>query len=219
MLTSGLFMGKRYNTLYADGHSETVEKKSRFIARCARVKNEDEALGFIAEVKAAHKTASHNVYAYSLRENNLCRYSDDGEPQGTAGLPVLDILKRGDIVDAAIVVTRYFGGTLLGTGGLVRAYSEAASLAVKDARIAVMDSCSVYRIECEYPVYDKLQKLLENAGATVDTSSFSDIITLETAILSADAAGMIADISELTRGRTIPQHICDKFDCTEIKEI
>ena len=159
------------------------------------------------------------MYAYSLRENNLCRYSDDGEPQGTAGLPVLDILKRGDIADAAIVVTRYFGGTLLGTGGLVRAYSEAASLAVKDAKIAVMDSCSVYKIECEYPVYDKLQKLLDTASAIVEASSFSDIVTLEAMILSADAAKMIADVSELTRGQTIPQHIRDKFDCTAIKEI
>ena len=112
---------KGYKTLKRPAEASFVEKKSRFIGYCAPVKTEKEALDFVNSIREQHRTATHNVFAYSLREGNLCRYSDDGEPQGTAGLPVLDVLTRGGIVDAAIVVTRYFGGTLLGTGGLVRA--------------------------------------------------------------------------------------------------
>lgn len=210
-------MKQTYRTLNSSATAELVEKKSRFIGHCAPVETEEAALEFITQIRAQHRTASHNVYAYSLRDNNLCRYSDDGEPQGTAGLPVLDILTRGGITDAVIVVTRYFGGTLLGTGGLVRAYSETASLAVKEAGIAVMEMCSVYEITCDYPLYDRLQKTLELLEASIVNSAFTDVVTLEAAILSAGAAKLIDDVSELTRGQCIPKHLYDNFQCVRVE--
>ena len=110
-----------YTTLAGYGTDEFVEKRSRFIGYAAPVTTEAEAVDFIARIRALHREASHNVYAYALREGQVRRYSDDGEPQGTAGVPVLDVLQKQEIVDAVVVVTRYFGGTLLGAGGLVRA--------------------------------------------------------------------------------------------------
>lgn len=210
-------MEQRYHTLSGMATAEIVEKKSRFIANCASVGDEDAAIGFIEAVRKEHRTASHNVYAYVLRKHNLSRYSDDGEPQGTAGLPVLDILKRGGITDAVVVVTRYFGGTLLGTGGLVRAYSQAAAQAVKQAGIAVMDMCSVYTITCDYALYDRLQKLLAQLGATIGHSEFTDVVIVEVTVLSDNAAALIKSVSELTRGQNVPRHLYDNYRCTKIE--
>ena len=201
-----------YKTLDKKGASEFAEKRSRFIGTCVPVTTEEEALGFIASVRDAHKTASHNVFAYCLRENNICRFSDDGEPQGTAGMPVLDVLKRGEITDAAIVVTRYFGGTLLGTGGLVRAYGEAAALAVRDAGIAVMELCSIYRMELDYPIYDRMQKVVESSGASIVSSTFGEKIVMDVAVLNERAQGLIAAVSELTRGGSDPGLLYERYE-------
>ena len=112
-------MQAEYTTLADYGTDEFVEKRSRFIGYAKPVTTEEEAIAFVNEIRAQHREASHNVYAYALREGQVRRYSDDGEPQGTAGIPVLDVLQKSGIVDAVVVVTRYFGGTLLGAGGLV----------------------------------------------------------------------------------------------------
>lgn len=210
-------MEERYKTLNSMATAEVVEKKSRFIACCTPLQSEDAAIGFIESVRAKHRTATHNVYAYALRQDNLCRYSDDGEPQGTAGLPVLDILKRGGIVDAAVVVTRYFGGTLLGTGGLVRAYAEAAAQAVKQAGVAVMERCAVYRIVCPYPLYDRLQKLLGALDAAVLSSGYAEAVTVEAAVLAHNAARLLEEVSELTRGQDLPQHLYDDYRCVKVE--
>ena len=201
----------RYKTLDKKGESELVEKRSSFIGNCIRVTTEEEALSFIASIRDAHKAASHNVFAYCLRENNTCRFSDDGEPQGTAGMPVLDILKRQEIVDAAIVVTRYFGGTLLGTGGLVKAYGETASLAVKNAGTAAMELCSVFKITLDYPIYDKIQKLINDSKASVISSSFGEKIELDFAVVTERARGLTAELSELTRGGLVPKLLYEKY--------
>ena len=124
---------EEYRTLHSSSQDEFTEKRSRFIGYACPVTTEDEALAFIAKIKKQHWDAKHNVYAYVLRDWQIRRYSDDGEPQGTAGIPVLDVLIKGDVTDAVIVVTRYFGGILLGGGGLVRAYGHAASIAVRAA--------------------------------------------------------------------------------------
>ena len=130
-------MLKKYKTILAQAEAEIVEKKSRFIATVRPVKTEEEARSFIDELKKKYWDATHNVFAYQIGERNeIQRFSDDGEPQGTAGMPVLNVLKGEDVKDAAIVVTRYFGGTLLGTGGLVRAYGKAAKEVLLSAGIS-----------------------------------------------------------------------------------
>ena len=136
-------MLKKYKTILEEAEGEIVEKKSRFIATVRPVKTEDEARAFIEEMKKKYWNATHNVFAYQIGERNeLQRFSDDGEPQGTAGMPVLNVLKGEDVKDTAVVVTRYFGGTLLGTGGLVRAYGKAKELAatVKSGYLPVLDN-------------------------------------------------------------------------------
>lgn len=204
-------MADEYKTLSKDGFFEFTEKRSRFLGYAKPVSTEAEALNFIASIKDANKTANHNVYAYSLRENNLLRYSDDGEPQGTAGLPVLDILKRGEIVDAAIVVTRYFGGTLLGTGGLVRAYSDGAAGAVNEAGIAVMRMCAIYEIGCGYADYDKLLSVLSKVGATVASSDYADEIKIEASIMKTESEKLTNALRELFRGKERLRLVNEKF--------
>lgn len=204
-------MPESYTTLYKDGEYEFTEKRSRFIGYAKRVETEKEALDFVSSIKSLHKTATHNVFAYTLREGNLQRYSDDGEPQGTAGLPVLDVLSRGGITDAAIVVTRYFGGTLLGTGGLVRAYSLAAAKAVENAEIAVMKTCSVFELFCDYPDYDRLVALLPSLGAKIAESDFSDRVRLIITLMKEQSEELLVKVRELTRGKGEPRLIEEKF--------
>ncbi len=193
-----------YVTVKKESSAEIVEKKSRFIARVCPVSSEQEALDFLAIVRAENRTASHNVFAYRLRERNLSRYSDDGEPSGTAGLPVLDILDRGDITDAVIVVTRYFGGTLLGTGGLVRAYSSAARAAVDAAGTVMMEIAGRYEFRCGYQEYERAARTIREAGALITSSEFLDEVTIFYTA-SDEAEGRIEPaLSEMTRGRGKP---------------
>ena len=138
-----------YVTLEHDGYASFCEKRSEFIGYARPCRTEAEALAFLAEIRKKHADAKHNVYAYQVRENNTARFSDDGEPQGTAGMPVLDIIRKTGFTDACIVVTRYFGGILLGTGGLVRAYSQAAKLAAENAHIITYERFIVYELICD----------------------------------------------------------------------
>ncbi|MBQ1830507.1 MAG: YigZ family protein, partial [Ruminococcus sp.] len=128
-------MNKDYKTVAREASDEFVEKRSRFIGYVKPVKTEEEAVAFINQKRSEHWDARHNVYAYSLREGNIKRYSDDGEPSGTAGMPVLDVIVKNEIYDVCVVVTRYFGGVLLGTGGLVRAYSQGSKIALESGGI------------------------------------------------------------------------------------
>ena len=146
-----------YKTVKDLGIAEIVEKRSRFIASVRPVSTEEEALEYLNMLKQKYWDARHNVYAYIIRENNIMRYSDDGEPSGTAGVPVLDILKREELCDVIVVVTRYFGGILLGTGGLVHAYSKAAKEGIEAARIEKMVMCREFKIKCDYNMSGKLQ--------------------------------------------------------------
>lgn len=193
-----------YITLRNEAGAELVEKKSRFIAKACPVSTEQEALDFLENIRAQNRTASHNVFAYRLRERNLSRYSDDGEPSGTAGLPVLDILERADITDAIIVVTRYFGGTLLGTGGLVRAYSGAAGKAAEAAGIVTMEESGMYDFTCGYPEYERTVRILREAGAEITTSEFLDQVRISY-IANAEKEAMIEPaLRELSRGKSAP---------------
>ncbi len=165
-------MEKEYRTVSEYGVDEFTEKRSRFIGYCKPVKTQEEADEFIAQLRSKHWDARHNVYAYVLSENNIMRCSDDGEPQGTAGVPVLEAIRKSGIVDAVVVVTRYFGGVLLGTGGLVRAYSHAASIALAAAKPVLMRLCTVCTVTCSYGRYGKVSALVPACGGEIDDTAF-----------------------------------------------
>lgn len=165
-----------YKTISKFATDEYIEKKSRFIAYAMPIKNEPQAIEFINEIKAKNWDASHNVYAYIIKENNITRYSDDGEPSGSAGLPILEALKNEKIYDAVVVVTRYFGGTLLGVGGLVRAYTASAKSALIKAEISIMAFCNKICIICDYSIWGRVQnEIAKSKGIIFDTQFTSEI--------------------------------------------
>lgn len=167
-----------YKTIRAAASAELIEKRSRFIGYSKPVSTQDEAIAFINEIRSRHWDATHNVYAYVIRDEGVSRYSDDNEPQGTAGIPVLDAIRKRDITDCVVVVTRYFGGTLLGAGGLVRAYSASAKAAIDAAGEREMTLCSVCELSCSYTLYGKLPALIARHGGSVDSSDFTDEVHL-----------------------------------------
>lgn len=172
-------MAKDYKTVLENASDEFVEKRSRFIGYCKPVKTEQEAIDFINEKRSEHWNATHNVYAYSLREGNIKRYSDDGEPSGTAGMPVLDVIVKNEIFDVVVVVTRYFGGVLLGTGGLVRAYSHGSKIAVEAAKPVIMQNCLVCEARCAYNQYGKVSSLIIGVGAAVDDTVYESNVLVK----------------------------------------
>lgn len=182
-----------------EASAEFVDRRSRFIARVSPVKTEEGALSFLNTIRQDH-SATHHVFAYRLRERNFARYNDDGEPSGTAGLPVLDILERGDITDAIIVVSRWFGGTLLGTGGLVRAYSTAAKMAVEAAGVVEMGLAGIYTLNITYGDYDKVIRMARETGVIIDDSQFSEEVSLQLIATDLVAAEFSDKLRELTRG-------------------
>lgn len=167
-----------YTTVAQENAEEFIEKKSRFIGSCRPVQTEKQALEFIARKKTQYWDASHNVYAYILRENGVQRFSDDGEPQGTAGIPVLDTLKKAGVVDVVVVATRYFGGILLGGGGLIRAYSHTASIALAAAKKITMRECLLLSVACSYSSYGRVQGLIPEGGGVIDETLFLEDVTL-----------------------------------------
>ena len=197
-------MAKDYKTVQKEAHSEFTEKRSRFIGYCKPVKTEQEAVEFINSKRSEHWNATHNVYAYSLREGNIKRYSDDGEPSGTAGMPVLDVITKNEIYDVCIVVTRYFGGVLLGTGGLVRAYSAAAKQALDDAGVIRMVPLSLVRIVCGYSDHRRISAELSRFGAATVGTDFGADVTISVSVAAENTDALIARVTEMTAGRVIP---------------
>lgn len=179
LYTKGAFLLISYNTILHQTNAEFTEQRSRFIGHIKPVKSESEAIEFINNIKSKYWDAKHNVYAYSLLEPHIVRYSDDGEPQGTAGLPILEILNKLNLTNVVIVVTRYFGGILLGTGGLVRAYSQSAKTVITSAKIITMHMCKNLKISCDYNLYGKLSSLILSLGGIIDNTVFSDIVEIE----------------------------------------
>ena len=200
-----------YKTVKSFAHDELVEKRSRFIGYCKPVKTEDEAVEFINKIKKEHWDARHNVYAYSLREGQIKRYSDDGEPSGTAGVPVLDVITKNGVTDAVVVVTRYFGGVLLGTGGLVRAYSAAAKLGLEAAGIVEMGLCAECEISCSYNQYGKLNTLIMNMGGFVDNCDFADNVILSFHIPVDKTAALDKEFADATAGEVKIEIKNEKF--------
>ena len=193
-----------------EAQAEFVDRRSRFIARVAPVTSEEEALAFLNNIRQDH-SATHHVFAYRLRERNFTRYNDDGEPSGTAGLPVLDILERGEITDAIIVVSRWFGGTLLGTGGLVRAYSTAAKMAVEAAGIVEMGIAGLYSLSITYGDYDKVIRLANDIGLIIQDSQFLEEVLLHLIATDQAAENFSVKLKELTRGSRDIQLISKQY--------
>ena len=207
---------KPYQTIAGTGEAELVVKKSRFIGRIAPAQTPEAAMEFVASIRAKHSDASHNVWAYSLRDGGLRRYSDDGEPQGTAGVPVLNTLLKQDLVDCAAVVTRYFGGTLLGAGGLTRAYGQSASAAIAAAGVVTMAHCKVLRLTCGYGFYGALQRLIPAFGGTVLDVKFSEMTTILLRLRAEDAGAFIAQLTEKSNGRAQAETVREEFAALEI---
>ena len=200
-----------YTTVRRECSAEFVERRSRFIGHIKPVTSEEEAIAFIEEKRSRYWDATHNVYAYSLRAGNVCRYSDDGEPSGTAGMPVLSVLTKPGITDTVIVVTRYFGGILLGGGGLVRAYSHGAAIAVEESGLLVMRQCVIGRVECDYSSYGRVAALIPEMGGVVDDSQFTDKVELSFHMTAEQLAAMQPRLADATCGACQVQVMGEQF--------
>lgn len=190
-----------YTTLAGEGEAEFTEKKSVFIGHAAPVRSEEEAQAFVKKYRNQYMDARHNVWAYLMKGEIVARYSDDGEPQGTAGVPVLDTIRKSGVTDAAVVVTRYFGGILLGAGGLVRAYSHTARLALEAAKIITYEQYDVLELNCSYSDYQRYSAELPRFGAVIDDTVFTDRVTLSFAVKSTVTEGLFLRIREMSGGR------------------
>ncbi len=204
-------MQTEYKTVKQFNSDEYVVKRSRFIGYAKPVTTVAEANDFIAEIKSKHWDATHNVYAYILRDGGVKRYSDDGEPQGTAGVPVLDVLEKEGIVDACVVVTRYFGGILLGGGGLVRAYSHSAKIGIDSAKIITMAHCLDLAVECDYTFYGKLNSFLQNEEVVILDTQFTDNVKVIFRIKSENQSNINAKIVDLSNGKINSVVISEEF--------
>ena len=190
-----------YLTIEKKSKTEFVEKRSRFIGAAFPVSNREEAERIVSELKSEYWDAKHNVFAYILREGNIKRFSDDGEPQGTAGMPVLDVIEKQGLCDVLVVVTRYFGGVLLGTGGLVRAYSHSAALAIEAAKLVLMTPATECFLSCDYSSYGTIQAFLNNEECKDITSVFEDDVKINFYVKSDNLSGFENRLTELSNGK------------------
>lgn len=190
-----------YITVAGRSRAEITEKRSRFIATVIPVKCEDEAVSYLNEIKKEYADARHNVYAYNIRENNTARYSDDGEPSQTAGLPVMDLIKKSGMTDVLIVVTRYFGGILLGTGGLVHAYTKAAKEGLIAAGPVKMTLCREVLIKCDYTFLGKLQSFVLSCGYNSEEPEYSDTVAILVFVPEEEAEDFKSKLVDLSNGR------------------
>ncbi len=192
---------KPYKTVEKYGESEFIEKKSSFLSFVHPVDNEKDAIEIIEKARKKYYDSTHVVYAYKIKENNISRFSDDGEPQGTAGIPVLDVLTKNELENVLIIVVRYFGGTLLGAGGLVRAYSKSAVLGVEDAGICSMTPCVLFEINCPYNLLQTVQFLLESFNCVKSDIIYGSDILLKYYIDENDFSKMSEKITDKTNGQ------------------
>ena len=204
-------MEQSYKTVEKEAKDEFVEQRSRFIGYVRPVKTEEEAVAFIEEKKKVHWDAKHNVYAYVLRESGIQRYSDDGEPHGTAGVPTLDVIVKSGITDVGVVVTRYFGGILLGAGGLVRAYTKGAKIALEAGGIITMQSCNICRLSCDYNQYGKISGVIPSSGGVIDNTDFGEGVTIEFHIAPENMPTFEKQLADATCGSVEAEIIDEKY--------
>jgi uncharacterized YigZ family protein len=200
-----------YKTVYQYGQAEIIEKKSRFIASVKPVTTEQEAVDFINELKSKYWDAAHNVYAYVIGNNNIQRYSDDGEPAGTAGIPTLEVIKKEQLQDVVVVVTRYFGGTLLGAGGLVRAYGRSAKEGLVAAGIIYMRLCDNIKIKTDYTLLGKIQNEIVNSGHIIDGTIYQEDVTLFVLVNAQQSEQFIQNMIDITNGRVNISKVATKY--------
>ncbi len=197
-------MQKEYATIINSGTGEIVEKKSRFIGYVCHVETEEEAETFILEIKKKHYDARNNCYAYVVgEEQSIIRFSDDGEPGGTAGKPILEVINGEDLKNVCVVVTRYFGGTLLGMGGLVRAYTDAAKVCISSTETVYKRMVVPISITVDYTDLGKIQYILGNEGIMIKDSIYEDNVTLLVEILVDDVNKIENTIIDSTSGKAV----------------
>ena len=207
---------KNYRSILQHGEATYEDRKSIFIGYAFPVSTEDEAQAYIKEVKAKHPTARHHVYAYVLRENNIARFSDDKEPQGTAGMPTLDVIRKNNLVDCLVVVVRYFGGTLLGTGGLVKAYGSASRDAVIASEIIEYAPYTFSRFVVSYQDYQKILPLLNTPEIRTESSQFLVQVELTVSYKEDLHDSFTKQLIDITSGRTEVHYIKTEFDYRKI---
>ena len=201
-----------YNTLEGEATGEIVVKKSRFIANIFHVESEDEALSILERMRKQYWDARHNCYGYIIGKNKeLVRFSDDGEPGGTAGVPMLDVLLKENLVDVCVVGTRYFGGTLLGAGGLVRAYSHTSKIAVEAAHIITMAECDVMSVAVDYSFYERMNIILFDFSANIKDSDFADNVKITFSIKKDRVEALQAKLTDVSNGKYLLEYIGSEF--------
>ena len=193
------------------------EKRSKFIGELFRVETPEQAVEKINEVKAKYRDARHHCYAYIIREGNYMRYSDDGEPQGTSGMPILEVLRHAGVTNVCCVVTRYFGGILLGTGGLARAYTKGAQIALEAAGLSQMDRYSLLLLSCPYNLLDAVQKVLPEHGASVEEIEYGADVTLTVALPEGGEETLNTALMDATAGQVAAEYIESRFMGRRIK--
>lgn len=201
-----------FTTLKSEAHVEFEEKKSLFIGHALRTDTEEAAQEYIKSIKKEYADATHNVFAYTLKGGIVARYSDDGEPQGTSGMPTLDAIRKSGVDNACIVITRYFGGTLLGAGGLIRAYSHTASLAVEKAGIAVYEPYAEYLLECGYSEYQRYSVYFAENGVIIDDTVFEAEVKIAFAVKKRCSDELLKKITEMSYGKDIPVAVGERYD-------
>lgn len=196
-----------YKTIARRCEARFIEKKSEFIGYLCPVQTEEQAVAFIEEIRAMHRKATHNCYAYILRENNTARHSDDGEPGGTAGVPIYEVLRREGLTDVCCVVTRYFGGILLGAGGLVRAYTKGAKDAVDAAQIKCMAAAVKLLVTVDYGLYGRLAQIFAEYDARVDEEKFADNVQITLHIREENAGALTYKLVDSCNGNISVEEI------------
>ena len=205
-----------YKTVSWESETSMVEKKSKFIANVRPVSDEAEALEFLNKIRSRYPDATHNVYAYVIDENNIFRYSDDGEPSGTAGMPVLDAIRKAGIVDVAVVVTRYFGGTLLGTGGLVHAYGTSASMGLNESKGVIREKCDILAVTVDYTLVGKIQYKISSDGFLLEDTVYADEVTFKICSPIDMTTQLIAQMTDITNGKAVCNIVDNKYVDKEV---
>ncbi|NLV89416.1 MAG: YigZ family protein [Tissierellia bacterium] len=194
-------MDKNYRTIFEYGEDEIIINKSRFIGYAMPIETEEDALDFIEKIRTKHRDATHNVYAYVVgMDSNIQRFSDDGEPSGTAGIPVLEVIKKEELRNVVVVVTRYFGGIKLGAGGLIRAYTKGAKIGLEAGQIVDMVLHQKIKVRIDYTAYGKIENFLLNGGYLVDETVFDDGVNIFVYIEDQEVEKFQNLITDMTNG-------------------
>ena len=193
---------KDYKTLKSSAQDEYIDRKSRFIGCAAPCESEEAALAFLKSVRERYKDASHHCYAYIIGENaGIMRYSDDGEPGGTAGMPIIEVMKARGVVNCCVVVVRYFGGILLGAGGLTRAYSHSCAIALNAAQVVRMECTRRVLLDVPYPMWDKVNYALKSLPQITEETSFGVSVSCTVLVRERDVGSVLQSLTSLTDGK------------------